>query len=90
MKKKSMKSKAPVTTAENLESRFSAGESVLDYFDARKAQHPNWGGARRGAGRKSNGNVRLQLSVPPGIRSKIQRLARDKGVSVSQVVSSRF
>jgi hypothetical protein len=32
----------PKTTAQNLESRFEAGEDVLDYFDPAKAVPRGW------------------------------------------------
>ncbi len=88
MKKKNIKS--TVTTAENLEARFDAGENVLDYFDFSRASHPNWGGRRNGSGRKTNGHVRLQLSVPPQVRAEIERLARREGKTLSEMVASRF
>lgn len=85
-----MKHKKGPTTAENLAARFSAGEDVLDYFDLNRVRHPNWGGARPGAGRKAAGKVRLQVLVPPAVRAEIQRLARRGGQTLSQVVASRF
>ena len=36
----------PKTTAQNLESRFEAGEDVLDYFDTAKAVRRNHAKAR--------------------------------------------
>ena len=74
-KKNLQKRKGP-TTARNLIARFEAGKSVLDYFDTTKGFHPNWGGARSGAGRKSMGSVRLQLSLPAAVAARIRDLAR--------------
>jgi hypothetical protein len=51
---------------------------------------PRRGGARPGAGRKSKGNVRMQILVSPATRERIRRLARKRGVSMSSVVSEAF
>ena len=85
-----MKKQKSVTTRENLEARFEAGEDVIDYFYTQQAVHPNWGGSRRGAGRKPKGNVRLQVFVPPEVRAKIQHLAHRQGKTLSEIVAARF
>lgn len=64
------------TTAENLETRFDAGEDVLDYFDLKNAR---WGGARSGAGRKTSGRVQYVTRLSPSVISAIKaRAAREK------------
>ena len=47
---------------------------------------PKRGGARIGAGRKANGNVRLQLLVPSETREKIERIAAREKISLSEAV----
>lgn len=84
------KKKKRPTTAENLEARFDAGKAVLDFFAIRKAHHPNWGGCRRGAGRKPKGGVRLQVLVSPAVRTRIRRIARRQGKTISEVVAALF
>ncbi|MDA0345979.1 MAG: hypothetical protein O3C43_05750 [Verrucomicrobia bacterium] len=51
---------------------------------------PRRGGKRPGAGRKSKGHVRMQVLVSKSTRDKISRLARNRGVSMSAVVSDAF
>jgi hypothetical protein len=85
-----MKKKKGPTTARNLMARFDAGKSVLDYFDESKGFHPNWGGARNGSGRKTTGNVRLQLLVPGAVSTRIREIARREKKSLSAVVAERF
>lgn len=48
------------------------------------------GGARPGAGRKSKGNLRMQVMVSKSAKDKILRLAKKRGVSMSAVVSEEF
>jgi hypothetical protein len=85
-----MKRRKRPTTAVNLESRFSAGENVLDYFNLKRVRHSNRGGTRRGAGRKAHGHVRLHILVSPYVRAEIQRLAQLNGKTLSEVVASKF
>jgi len=47
---------------------------------------PTRGGARAGAGRKPSGHVRLQLSVSPATRKKIEAFAKRRNLSLSQAV----
>jgi len=56
------------TTAKNLESRFDAGDDVLDYFDLTKARRPLL--------RKD----RVNLDLPRWMILKIDRVARRKGI----------
>ena len=61
-------SKQNKTTAENLEARFDAGASVLDYFDTAKAVRVNH--------RKD----RVNLYLPHWMVTKIDRLAGRNGL----------
>jgi hypothetical protein len=47
---------------------------------------PMRGGARKGAGRRRSGHVRLQLSISPATREKIEAIAKLKKISLSQAV----
>ena len=47
---------------------------------------PMRGGARKGAGRRRSGHVRLQLSISPATRKKIEAIAKLKKISLSQAV----
>jgi len=47
---------------------------------------PARGGSRAGAGRKRTGHVRLQLSISPATRKKIEAIAKLKNISLSQAV----
>jgi hypothetical protein len=47
---------------------------------------PKRGGIRVGAGRKSAGHVRLQLSISPATRRKIESIAKLKNISLSKAV----
>ena len=70
-----------------LEEKFNAGENVLDYFDASQATRSNQrGGARRGAGRKTQQHVRLQVYVSASVREKAQKLAKSGNTTLSAVV----
>lgn len=40
MKTRPAKTKAEITTSQNLETRFEAGEDVLDYFDLARCRRP--------------------------------------------------
>lgn len=51
---------------------------------------PKRGGARPGAGRKSKGHLRMQVLVSKKAKDKIRRLAKERGVSMSAVVSEEF
>jgi hypothetical protein len=85
-----MKKRKGPTTARNLIARFDGGKSVLDYFDETKGFHPNWGGARNGAGRKPTGCVRLQLSLPAVVSTRIREIAHREKKTLSEVVAERF
>lgn len=61
------------TTAKNLETRFDAGEDVLDHFDTQSAR---WGGARKGAGRKASGRVQYVTRLRPELVHAIKERAR--------------
>ena len=56
------------TTAENLESRFDAGEDVSDYFDDKKSF------------RRNHRNDRVNLDLPRWMIEKIDRLAGRNGI----------
>jgi hypothetical protein len=64
--------------------------STMGYEQTEKAGivtlRPLHGGRRDGAGRKPTGNVRMQLSVSTSTRKKIQRLAKKRDVTFSEVV----
>jgi len=47
---------------------------------------PKRGGVRKGAGRRRTGHVRLQLSISPATRQKIESLAKIKKISLSEAV----
>jgi hypothetical protein len=63
------------TTASNLESRFTAGKDVLDYFDASRAAVTH-GGVREGAGRKATGKLRKTVKLSPEAVRRFQAYAR--------------
>lgn len=78
MKKNSSKnSSRGTTTATNLESRFSAGRDVLDYFDPARAVVTH-GGARPGAGRKPLGKQPKTVKLSPGAIRRFEAYARRK------------
>jgi hypothetical protein len=81
-----MKSKSTKTTSENLEARFDAGKEVTDFFDTGRAFV--WGGARRGAGRKSSGKVRKQVMLSAVVARKIGRIAARQKQSFSATVEA--
>ena len=56
------------TTAKNLETRFDAGEDVLDYFDLAKASRPLLQ------------KERVNLDMPHWMIVRIDRIARRKGI----------
>ena len=66
-----------VTTDVNLETRFDAGEDVLDYFDTAKARVTR-GGARPGAGRKATGKLRKTVKLSPQAVRRFEKYARLK------------
>jgi hypothetical protein len=49
---------------------------------------PTHGGRRTGAGRKPTDHVRMQLSVKPATRKRLQSLAKKNGTTVSAVVDA--
>lgn len=57
------------TTAQNLESRFDAGEEVLDYFDATKAVRIN------------HAKARVNLDLPKWMIQRIDRVAGRNGLA---------
>ena len=81
-----MKAKSTKTTSENLEARFDAGEDVTDLFDTSRAFV--WGGARRGAGRKSSGKVRKQIMLSEVVARRIVRIAARQKQSFSATVEA--
>jgi hypothetical protein len=79
MKKLSSKNSSTkaTTTARNLETRFDAGQDVLDYFDVPRAVVTH-GGARPGAGRKPAGKLRKTVKLSPAAVRRFQAYARRK------------
>ncbi len=78
MKKNSSKaSSKATTTAANLETRFSAGRDVLDYFDPARAVVTH-GGARPGAGRKPLGKFPKTVTLSPEAIRRFEAYARRK------------
>jgi hypothetical protein len=75
----------PKTTRDNLEERFEAGESVLDYFDTSK---PQWGGARSNAGRKVSGRVQYVTRLSPALIKRVKRMAAHTGQSECAIVEA--
>ena len=59
----------PKTTAQNLESRFDAGEDVLDYFDTAKAARIN------------HAKSRVNLDLPQWMIFSIDRVAGRNGLA---------
>jgi hypothetical protein len=57
------------TTAETLESRFEAGEDVLDYFDLSKASRPLLE------------KERINLDIPHWMILRIDQVANRKGIA---------
>ena len=57
------------TTAQNLESRFDAGEEVLDYFDTAKAARIN------------HAKARVNLDLPRWMIFSIDRVAGRNGLA---------
>jgi hypothetical protein len=80
------------TNADNLETRFDAGEDVLDYFDLKKAK--KWGGARLGAGRKTGERVqyttRLPASIIRAIKSRARKLKRPECEIVESALAAAW
>lgn len=76
MKKNSSKSlRRNATTAANLEARFEAGRTVLDYFDPSRAVLTH-GGLRPGAGRKPLGKQPKTVKLSPGAIRRFEAYAR--------------
>ena len=59
----------PKTTAQNLESRFDAGEDVLDYFDTAKVA------------RRNHAKARINLDLPEWMIQRIDRVAGRNGIA---------
>ena len=56
----------PKTTARNLESRFEAGEDVLDYFDTAKAV------------RRNHAKARINLDLPEWMSQPVQQSPKER------------
>ena len=71
-----MKTKNKKTTAQNLESRFDAGEDVLDYFNRDKSFRP--------------GHVkkRVNLDIPIWMIQRIDRQAGRNGIARQAQIKS--
>jgi len=64
-----------------------SGEGYEKFQKGEKLQlTPKRGGIREGAGRRRTGHVRLQLSISPATRQKIEAIAKLKRISLSQAV----
>lgn len=74
------------TTANNLESRFDDGENILDYFDAGKATQ--WGGPRRGAGRKKGERKQYVTRLTPETIQAIKARAQLENRPECEVLES--
>lgn len=74
-KSASSTSRRQSTTAANLETRFAAGHSVLDYFDPARAVLTH-GGARHGAGRKPLGKRPKTVKLSPAAIRRFEAYAR--------------
>jgi hypothetical protein len=59
----------PKTTAQNLESRFEAGEDVLDYFDTVRAV------------RRNHAKARINLGLPAWMIQRMDRVAGRNGIA---------
>ena len=88
-KKRSGKEARERTTGANLQVRFDRGERVLDYFDTTRMKVTR-GGRRPGAGRKSIGNVRMQILVSEKVRKLIEKRAKKEGKTLSAVIEEQF
>lgn len=51
---------------------------------------PKRGGARRGAGRKAKGHVKMLIQVSPEVRERIRHLAKEGKTTLSHVIEQRF
>ena len=74
MKKTSSRNSLAKTTASSLESRFTSGRDVLDYFDVARARVTH-GGARQGAGRKPTGKLQKTVKLSPQAIRRFQAYA---------------
>jgi Holliday junction resolvase-like predicted endonuclease len=74
-----MKKHSTKTTSQNLETRFDAGEDVLDFFDTNGATITH-GGARLGAGRPSLGKQRKTVKLSPQAIQRLETYASTSGV----------
>ena len=64
-----------------------SGEGYDKLLKGKKVQLvPTRGGAREGAGRRRTGHVRLQLSISPATRKKIEAMAKLNNITLSQAV----
>lgn len=84
-----MKKNSTATTSRNLESRFAAGQDVLDYFDAGRAITTH-GGARPGAGRKPTGHRRQVLNLPPDVIRRAKAEAKKRGLTLSAYAAEKL
>lgn len=73
------------TTSDNLESRFDAGENVLDYFDLKTAR---WGGSRTGAGRKPSGRKQYTTRLSPSLIKALKARAKKENRAECEVLES--
>jgi hypothetical protein len=80
MKKPSSKNSLAKTTASSLESRFTSGRDVLDYFDVARAMVTH-GGARQGAGRKPTGKLQKTVKLSPQAIRRFQAYADRENLS---------
>ncbi|MFA5263705.1 MAG: hypothetical protein WC378_07740 [Opitutaceae bacterium] len=64
-------------SAEGLDRKFDAGESVLEHFDLSKATR---GGKRIGAGRKPAGKLRKTVKLSPAAIARFRAYAKRSGL----------
>jgi len=57
----------------------------------RPTDSPNWGGSRKGAGRrKKTGWVSFSMSIPEGLAKEIIRQSKATGMTRGEVVAKRL
>jgi len=80
-----------VLTSHMVSKKWKELSVTQDAYEKTQKDHkiqltPKRGGARAGAGRKSSGHVRLQISISPATRKKIESIAKLKNITLSEAV----
>jgi hypothetical protein len=86
-----MKSKFGKTTASNLESKFNAGENILDYFDVKNGEvivPQKRGRSKNGLGIKRSSLHSLSLRLLPTAERKIRFYAKKNQLTLSEAVEA--